>query len=114
MAVTATGFEVFFTTPLADKSTPAAVLAAIKVESWSYIDSSQYGSEETDKRPDAIKDLSISTDRKSVKLTLDNFGSSACVNRMYWIQMMNAHPLLAPATGRETLEAYYTVRAVPH
>lgn len=114
VAVTATGFEVFFTTPIADKCTQAEVLAAFKVESWTYNDSSQYGSEENEKRPDAIKDLSISTDRKSVRLTLDSFASSSSANRIFWIQMINAHPLLAPASGRETLEAYYTVRAVPH
>ena len=114
VAVTATGFEVFFTTPLAEKITPAEFLAAAKVESWTYNDSSQYGSEENEKHPDAVKEILIAADRKSIKLTLENFASSSSLNRIYWIQITNARQSLTPASSRETLEAYYTVRAVPH
>ncbi len=114
VSITSAGFEVFFTTPLADKFTPADVLAEIKVESWTYSDSSQYGSEENEKHSDALSKGAIGADRKSLKFEVANFSSPSAVNRIYSIQISNAKQLLAPAKGREKLEAYYTVRALPH
>lgn len=114
VTVNSSGFEIFLTTPLAEKLTAEAVLAGLKVESWTYTDSSQYGSEENDKHPDGVSKVSIAADRKSVKLEIENFARpKTCVNRIYWIQMTHAQQLLAPAAGRATLEAYYTVRAIP-
>ena len=40
VSVTSCGFDIIFTTPLAAELTPADVIADIKVESWTYNDSS--------------------------------------------------------------------------
>ena len=113
VSVTQSGFEVHFTTPLAETLSPEQVLAEIKVESWTYTDSSQYGSEENEKHSDAVRNAVISADRKSVKFDLENFTYVSAVNRIFWIQVMNAQQLLAPAVSREKLDAYYTVRVLP-
>ncbi len=113
VSVTSSGFEVFFTTPLAAELSPADVLAEVKVESWTYNDSSQYGSEENEKHADEVRGTSIGPDRKSLKITLEKFSPSSGVNRIYRIQITHAKRLLGPAMGRENLEAYYTVRAIP-
>ena len=113
VSVTSSGFEVFFTSPLAAELTPADVTPEIKVESWTYNDSSQYGSEENEKHADEVRSTSIGRDRKSLKIILEKFLPSTGVNRIYKIQIANAKQLLAPASGREKLEAYYTVRAIP-
>jgi Cytochrome c len=113
VAVTQSGFAVHFTTPIAVGLSPEQVMADLQVESWTYTDSSQYGSEENEKRPDVVRNAVISGDRKSVKFDLENFTYLTAVNRIYWIQVLNAQQLLAPAVGREKLEAYYTVRVLP-
>ena len=113
VAVTQSGFQVHFTTPIAAGLSPEQVLAEIQVESWTYTDSSQYGSEENEKHPNIVRNAIISADRKSVKFDLENFSYLTAVNRIYWIQVMNARQVLAPAVGREKLEAYYTVRVLP-
>ena len=114
VSVTSSGFEVFFTTPLAQSLAPADVLANVKVESWTYTDSSRYGSDEDEKHPDAVANAAISADRKSLKFEVREFSTSAALNRIYWIQITGAKQLFSPAITREKLEAYYTVRAVPH
>ena len=114
VSVTSSGFEVFFTTPLAESLAPAEVLANVKVESWTYIDTSRYGSDEDDKHPDAVTNAAISADRKSLKFEVQNFLTPAALNRIYWIQITGAKQLFPPGITLEKLEAYYTLRAVPH
>ena len=113
VAVTQSGFTVHFTTPIAAGLSSEQVMADLQVESWTYTDSSQYGSEENEKRPGVVRNAVISSDRKSVKFDLENFTYLTALNRIYWIQVLNARQVLAPAVGRETLEAYYTVRVLP-
>jgi Cytochrome c len=113
VSVTSSGFEVFFTTPLAESLAPADVLAKVKVESWTYTDTSRYGSDEDDKHPDAVSHATISADRKSLKFEVQNFSTPSALNRLYWIQVTEAEQLFSPAIARDKLEAYYTVRAVP-
>ena len=114
VSVTSSGFEVFFTTPLAESLAPADVLAKVKVESWTYTDTSRYGSDEDDKHPDAVTNAAISADRKSLKFEVQSFSTPAALNRIYWIQIAGARHLFPPGITHEKLEAYYTVRAVPH
>ena len=113
VAVTQSGFELHFTTPLAGSQGVEQVTTEIKVESWTYTDSSQYGSEENEKHPDAVSHAVISADRKSVKFDLEKFTYLSAVNRIFWIQVSGAKALFAPAVGRDMLEAYYTVRVLP-
>jgi hypothetical protein len=113
VAVTPSGFEIFLTTPMAETLTAEETLANISVESWSYLDSPQYGSDENEKHADSVSSAVISADRKSLKFNVENFATPAAINRIYAIKLTNAKQLLTPANARDKLEAYYTVRAVP-
>jgi hypothetical protein len=111
---TPNGFTVQFTAPLAGPVAAESLLAAIRVQSWTYTDAVTYGSGENEKRANAVASVSISDDRKSVRLEMPDFADPAgIVHRIHHLRISGAPVLFSPAPARGELEAYQTVHAVP-
>lgn len=115
MNATANGFELQLTQPLAAGVTTDAVRAALKLESWTYRDAPDYGSDELDLHPEDLAGLSISKDRKTISIALGSLEQKQVhpqqTPRVY-------HATLSPATlfteqAPERLDAYYTLRVFP-
>ncbi|MGD8177414.1 family 16 glycoside hydrolase [Marinimicrobium sp. ARAG 43.8] len=71
MNVTENGFTVHFVRPLPGSLSDEALRSGLAMSSWTYRDAPDYGSERLGLREEAIADLNISDDRKSVTLTLE-------------------------------------------
>jgi hypothetical protein len=90
------------------------LLQKIKITSWTYNDSNNYGSNENEKRSDEIKAVTMSADRKSIRIEIPGFSDPAkVINRIYHIQVLDAKNLFGEIPSRPELEAYQTIRAVP-
>ena len=108
------GFTLNFTVPLAAEVTAETLLPAINIDSWTYTDSVNYGSEENEKRKESVSSLAISKDRKSVTLEMPDFANpTQIIHRVHRLQIRKATDLFAPATARAQLEAFQTVHALP-
>ncbi len=109
-----TGLTLRFTAALAKEATPEVVQQNIKIQSWTYHDSQRYGSGENEKRPDEIKSVTVSADRKSVTLEMPGFADPAkVIDRIYHLLIPDAKALFGAIPCRADLEAYQTIRAVP-
>ena len=78
-------YTLTFTQPIAESSS----VDGMKVDSWTYVDSPEYGSPETDKRNEEILKATTSSDRKSITITLAPSDSSG--PRILRFQLPN-HP----------------------
>lgn len=99
------GFELTFTEPVDTAS--AGDPASYKLEAYTYIYQSEYGSPEVDKTTPTIRGVTLSADRKSARLFVDG------------LQIGHVHELHAPgvksAGGVKLLHdaAYYTLFCLP-
>ena len=99
------GFELSFTEPV-DAAT-AADLASYRLETYTYIYQSDYGSPEVDATKPVIKGATVSADRRKVRLVVEG------------LQIGHVHELHAPGVknerGANLLHdaAYYTLFALP-
>ncbi len=115
LTATATGFKIDLTQPFASSVSDDSLLAAFTLESWTYRDAPDYGSEELDLKTESIEKLTLSPDRKSISVTL----SSLEQNKVHPQQTPRVyHARLKAQTLFETnapehLDAYYTLRAFP-
>ena len=108
------GFTIHFTAPLAATVTPESLRASILLESWTYTDSMNYGSEENEKWEDRISGLTISDDRKSIDLEIPDFSTpTKIIHRIHHFRIKEAAGLFTPSPARGMLEAYQTVHALP-
>jgi mono/diheme cytochrome c family protein len=116
MSATANGFTIELTQPLASHITEDALRAAILLESWTYRDAPDYGSDELDLKQEAYRELAISPDRKRITIALASLELPQVhpqqTARVYHAQL-NARTLFADANAPEKLDAYYTLRAFP-
>ncbi len=86
----------------------------LKIESWTYNDSMQYGSGENEKRVDEISSVKLSADGKSITVEIPLFASpEKIIDRIYRIQLPTAKKLFGDSPSRDSLDFYQTVRAVP-
>lgn len=109
-----TGLTLRFTAALAKEATPEILQQKIKIQSWTYSDSQRYGSGENEKRPDEIKSVTVSADRKSVTIEMPGFAEPAkVIDRLYHVLISDAKALFGATPCRADLEAYQTIRAVP-
>ena len=92
-------FTLHFTLPL-DKEPTAD---QITLESWTYFDSPNYGSDENDKSKHPIEDLTLGTDGKTLKLTIKSLPEDK-KNRVYLFQSS-----ALPFTQEKSFEAFYSV-----
>lgn len=99
------GFELTFTEP-ADRAT-AEVPASYKIETYTYIYQSSYGSPEVDKTTPVIKSATLSKDGLKVRLTIESLAEGH-VHELHLpgIRSTKGRPLLHPA-------AYYTMNYIP-
>lgn len=109
------GFAIEFTQPLAASWDPTKLRAAVALRSWVYRDAPDYGSEIMGERKEALKDLTISADRKTVRLALVDTQQPAVhpqqTARVYHLHLKGVR---APATkGQDSFNAYYTLYGFP-
>ncbi|MEK6231514.1 MAG: hypothetical protein N2A42_06650 [Luteolibacter sp.] len=99
------GFTLTFTEPVDEKA--AADPTSYSMEAWTYILQKDYGSPEVDQATPVIKKASVSTDKKSVRLTIEGLVRG------------HVHQLLLPgvksAAGGNLWhpEAFYTLNEIP-
>ena len=111
---TVDGIVLQLTAALQKEVKEAELQQKIKISSWTYNDSNNYGSDEKEKRSDEIKAVTMSADRKSVRIEIPGFSNPAkIINRLYHIQVLDAKNLFGEIPSRPELEAYQTIRAVP-
>lgn len=99
------GFELTFTEPVDAKA--AADLANYKMEAWTYILQSSYGSPEVDKTSPKITAAKVSPDGLKVRLTVDG-----CVKgHVHHLTLSN----IKAASGAEMWhpQAFYTLNEIP-
>jgi len=99
------GFTLTFTEPVDEKS--ASDPASYSMEAWTYILQSGYGSPEVDQATPIIKKAVVSSDKKSVRLTIDGLVRG------------HVHQLLAPGVKSDSgqplwhPEVFYTLNEIP-
>jgi hypothetical protein len=109
-----TGLTVHFTRPVADGITEADLQKTLLVSSWFYTNLSDYGSPEHEKHDVALSGLKIAADRGSVSLDFADFGKGdKWLDRIYYLRLTPAASLFGDAPAWNTLESYYTLRAIP-
>jgi hypothetical protein len=114
MRTEAQGIKVVFTSPLRPDVTAKQLLAACKINSWTYTDGVTYGSRENEKRENTVEAVVISSDRKSVQLRIPDFAQpDQIINRLYLVAFDSPDKLFTAAPARTPLEGYQTIRAVP-
>jgi len=108
------GFAIQFTQPIASLVTDEELAGALKVSSYFYADTGNYGSAEHNRRDDTLAGVKISSDRKSAAIEVKDFGTGdQWLNRIYHIRIEDTKTLFGEAPVWKKLEAYYTLRAIP-
>ncbi len=114
IAVAKNGFVIHFTRPLAGSVKDEDLASALKVSSYFYADTGNYGSPEHDQRDDALAGVTVSADRMAVAVELNGFGmGEKWVNRIYHLRIADTKGLFGDAPVWKMLEGYYTLRAIP-
>ena len=115
MTATPVGFRLELTQPLAASVTEASVSSALSLESWTYRDAPDYGSDELDLHPETSSAITIAPDRKSVAITLSSLEQKVVhprqLPRVYHAKL--AAQTLFDANAPAQLDAYYTLRKFP-
>lgn len=114
IAVAKDGFVMHFTQPLSTAVTDADLATAVKVSSYFYTDTGNYGSPERDPRDEVLSSVKPSADRLSAAVVVSGFGTGdQWLNRLYHLQIADTKALFGDAPVWKMLEAYYTLRAIP-
>jgi hypothetical protein len=115
MTATATGLKIDLTQPLASSVSDNSLRAALALESWTYRDAPDYGSDELDLQPENIKALTLSPDRKSISIALSSLEQKTVhpqqTARVYHARLEAR--MLFETNAPDHLDAYYTLRAFP-
>ncbi len=115
MSATTTGFKIDLTQPLAANVSNESLLAALTLESWTYRDAPDYGSDELGFQAESCNGVTISRDRKSISIALSSLEQKNVhpqqTARVYHAKL-NAK-MLFEANAPDSLDAYYTLRAFP-
>lgn len=115
VAATADGFAVEFTQPLAASLNPATLRDTVVMRSWVYRDAPDYGSETMGERQEAIKDMAISSDRRTLSLTLADTQQPIVhpqqTARVYHIQLKDLRT--SSVQEQSSLNAFYTLYEFP-
>ncbi|MFT6240103.1 MAG: hypothetical protein ACJAQT_002190 [Akkermansiaceae bacterium] len=116
LRVTATpqGFDIHFTAPLKKGITNEHLKKTVQIKSWFYTNTAEYGSPEHDLRDEAFAEVKISNNRKVLHVGITDFGTKdKWLDRIYHIALPDSNQLLKGAASWNTLEAYFTLRAIP-
>lgn len=115
MLATPTGFRIELTRPVAAGVTESSLRAALTLESWTYRDAPDYGSDELDLRAEEMAALTLSADRKTISIALASLEQTQVhpqqTARVYHATL--ASKALFDAGAPEQLEAYYTLHKFP-
>jgi hypothetical protein len=115
VSATPDGFAVEFAEPLAAAWNVAKVEAALGVRSWVYRDAPDYGSEMMGERQEAIAGLRLSSDRKTLFLSLADIEQPKVhpqqTARIYHIQLKDIGELAGNV--KVPLNAYYSLYSFP-
>jgi mono/diheme cytochrome c family protein len=115
MLATSTGFRIDLTQPLAANVTESSLRAALTLESWTYRDAPDYGSDELDLRSEAMTALTLGADRKTLSIALASLAQTQIhpqqTGRVYHAKL--ATKTLFDANAPEQLDAYYTLHKFP-
>lgn len=115
MVATPAGFRIDLTQPLAAAVDEAGLGAALSLESWTYRDAPDYGSDELDLHPESTTAITIGGDRKSIEITLASLEQKV-VHPLQLARVYHAHlaaQTLFEANAPAQLDAYYTLRKFP-
>jgi hypothetical protein len=108
------GFLIRFNSPLAAEISEQELKDQLKIRSWFYTNDVNYGSPEHDRRDDTITQVTLSPDRKSALVVINDFGKDdRWLDRIYHIELSAADRLFNLAPSWNRLEAYFTLRAIP-
>ena len=105
MRATSDGFELVFTMPVNRES--AADVGSYRMNSYTYLYHSAYGSDEIQKQPLRIKSATVAEDRRSVRMVVDG------------LRELFVHELVADGLRNESGDpllhnaAYYTLNRIP-
>ncbi|RYY02594.1 MAG: hypothetical protein EOO53_13530 [Gammaproteobacteria bacterium] len=108
---TTNGFRLQLTQPLDDDIDASKLQQLIAIESWVYRDAPDYGSDELGKAVERITNISISTDRKQITISLADLAHASVhpqqTARVYHLTLNNQH--LFKDSAPEQLHSYYTL-----
>jgi hypothetical protein len=114
ITATPTGFGVHFTQPVDAGVNTDQLKKALAVKSWFYTNLPEYGSPRHEQRDDVIASVSLSADRKSLQIDLNDFGNGdKWTGRLYHLHFKEAAPLFGNLPVWKTLEGFYTLNAIP-
>ncbi|MDQ2078208.1 family 16 glycoside hydrolase [Marinimicrobium sp. ABcell2] len=109
---TADGFEVHLTHPIAETIEADALAGLFALESWTYRDAPDYGSEELGRRSEDVVSAHLSDDRKVISVALATTEVPDVhpqqVGRLYRISLAAGAGLFAQEAP-DTLSAYYSL-----
>jgi mono/diheme cytochrome c family protein len=115
MEATSTGFKLTFTQPLGNGVSEAILRSALNLESWTYRDAPDYGSDELGKRGENFSAVVVSPDRRSATVTLTSTDLPVVhprqTARVYHVKLAAATLFDANAPGE--MHAYYTLYGFP-
>jgi hypothetical protein len=115
MAAIPDGFRIDLTQPLASTVDDAGLRSALALESWTYRDAPDYGSDELDLHAEDIASLSIGPDRRSILITLASLEQKQVhphqTGRVYHLALSAQR--LFEANAPAQLDAYYTLHRFP-
>ncbi|TAE91235.1 MAG: hypothetical protein EAZ81_07280, partial [Verrucomicrobia bacterium] len=100
--------------PLKKEIAAEKLLEKCQLKSWTYLDSSNYGSPEHETRDNPIARVEIAADRRSLLLHCEDFSQPAsCLDRIYHFRFIQAVDCFEQPLAREEMDAYLTLRAIP-
>lgn len=104
----ANGFEIEFTEPLA-ADMPANDPASYMIKSWYYLPTADYGGPKLNERTLPIRSLTVSADRKRVRVELGGLQED------HVVYFRLNHELFTSKSGQKlwTTEAWYTLNRIP-
>ena len=93
----------------------SSLRAALTLESWTYRDAPEYGSDELDLRSEAMPGIAVSADRKTISIVLGTLAQSQVhpqqTGRVYHAKL--AAKTLFDSNASEQMDAYYTLHQFP-
>ncbi len=96
-------------------ATDSSLRRALTLESWTYRDAPDYGSDELDPRVEEVSALTLSADRKTISIALASLTQNNVhpqqTGRVYHARL--ATKSLFDANAPEQLDAYYTLPRFP-
>lgn len=115
MLATPSGFAIELTQAVAANIDAEQLKSLLTIESWVYRDASDYGSDELGLQQDAIKSITLSDDRKTIRVDLVSLAQAKIhpqqTARVYHAQLKTK--TLFTSNAQEKMDVYYTLYQFP-